>query len=281
MAKTELMIEPIERLKKDVREAAKRLTVTEVRYLVDLYYQIQEVRKGSGNQITTMTKTAEPVFVLSWTHNTMERIEEEIRKAMDIYTDHESSGMGAWAKAICGIGPVISAGLLASIDITRAPTVGHIWRFAGLDPTCEWKKGEKRPWNASLKVLCWKIGQSFMKVSGNENDVYGKIYLARKAFEITMNDSGARAETAKQTLEKKTYRKTTEAYKAYAAGKLPAGQIDARARRYAVKQFLSDWHGEAYRRHYKTEPPKPYPIAILGHAHYRQPLTAAPEVKKT
>ena len=42
-----------------------------------------------------------------------------------------------------GIGPVIAAGLLANIDIKQAPTVGHIWRFAGLDPTNKWigKKG--------------------------------------------------------------------------------------------------------------------------------------------
>jgi hypothetical protein len=44
--------------------------------------------------------------------------------------------------------------LLARIDIVKAPTAGHIWRYAGLDPTVRWNKGEKRPWNAGLKVLC-------------------------------------------------------------------------------------------------------------------------------
>lgn len=56
--------------------------------------------------------------------------------------------------SIHGIGPVISAGLLAHIDIHRAVTVGHIWRFAGLDPSVKWLKKTKRPWNAGLKVLC-------------------------------------------------------------------------------------------------------------------------------
>jgi hypothetical protein len=40
--------------------------------------------------------------------------------------------------SIKGIGPVIAAGLLANIDITKAPTAGHIWRFAGLDPSSKW-----------------------------------------------------------------------------------------------------------------------------------------------
>jgi len=320
MSQTELLPEPIERLKKDVRAAAKLLTIDEIRYLVDLYYQIQEFRKGAGNQISTMTKSKEPVFLLSWSHGTMERIEEEIRKALDIYTDVEPTGMGAWTKAICGIGPVISAGLLAHIEMehwrcrgtgsskreeqqpdpadsyltitvqVKVPcakgqpcsaaceleaidTVGHIWSFAGLDPTRKWNKGEKRPWCADLKVLCWKIGQSFMKVQNNDKDVYGKLYARRKALEIQRNESGQFKETAAEILKSKNFRTTTEAFKAYSLGKLPPGHIDARARRYAVKQFLADWHGEAYRRYFKKEPPLPYPIAILGHSHYRIPGT--------
>ena len=32
-----------------------------------------------------------------------------------------------------------------------------------------------------LKELCWKIGESFVKVKGNPADIYGKIYEERKA----------------------------------------------------------------------------------------------------
>ena len=56
----------------------------------------------------------------------------------------------------------ISAGLMANIDITKVQTAGQIQAFAGLDPTREWNKGEKRPYNARLKALCWKIGQCFI-----------------------------------------------------------------------------------------------------------------------
>ena len=58
--------------------------------------------------------------------------------------------------------------------------------------------------------------------------------------------------------------------KTYKAGKLPDGHIHSRCKRYAVKQFIADWWAEAYRDHFKKEPPLPYPIAILGHAHLRK-----------
>jgi hypothetical protein len=34
-----------------------------------------------------------------------------------------------------------------------------------------------------------------------------------------------------------------------------------------VKLFLAHYHEVAYKDHYKTEPPLPYAIAHLGHAH--------------
>ena len=172
---------------------------------------------------------------------------------------------------ICGIGPVIAAGLLAHIDIEKAPTVGHIWNFAGLNPFQDWNKGEKRPWNASLKTLCWKIGQSFVKVSNNDKDVYGKIYKKRKEYEMAKNEAGDYAEQAKQKLERFKIGKDTEAYKYYSEGKLPPAHIQQRAERYAVKMFLSHLHEVWYREHYGTEPPKPFVISQLGHAHYIAP----------
>jgi hypothetical protein len=38
----------------------------------------------------------------------------------------------------------------------------------------------KRPYNEKLKVLSWKIGESFVKVRNRPQDVYGKIYVERK-----------------------------------------------------------------------------------------------------
>lgn len=262
-------MEPIERLNRDLMRAMSDIGVDEARYLVDSYYQIQDYRKASNNQGRALERSDEPHGVVGWLGSQMNAVEGQLKRALGEWAAQQPAG--AWAQSIVGIGPVLSAGLLAHIDITKAPTVGHIWRFAGLDPTVRWEKGQKRPWNAALKVLSWKIGQSFVKVSGNERDVYGKIYLARKARETEMNDALAFSDQAERKLATTRIGKDTEAYKAYSGGKLPPSHIHARAERYAVKLFLSHFHEAAYFAHYQTLPPKPYVITHLQHAHYIAP----------
>src|SRR3990167_8778391 len=181
-------LNPITRLSRDLKEAAATLSPDEARYLVDAYYQIQEYRKAASNQVRSLVEAKEPHAVILWLAEQNESLEGQIKRALDRWSD--ANAVGQWAKSIVGIGPVISAGLLAHIDIAKAPTVGHIWRFAGLDPTVSWDKGQKRPWNASLKTLCWKIGESFVKVSNMEKDVYGKVYQQRKELEAVNNDAG-------------------------------------------------------------------------------------------
>lgn len=258
-------LESAKRLTKDLKEAAKTLSDDEARFLVDAYYMMQEDRKRADNQVLSLNKAQEPHAVLAWLAGNTENLEGQIKRALDSYS--AAHPVGVWARDVDGIGPVIASGLLAHIKIERAPTVGHIWRFAGLDPTLSWDKGQNRPWNASLKTLCWKIGESFVKVSGKETAVYGHIYEERKRLELERNESGAFAEQAKAKLEKFKIGKDTDAYAAYSVGKLPPAHIHARAKRYAVKLFLAHLHAEMYRQHYGEEPPKPYAIAILGHAH--------------
>lgn len=263
----------IERLTRDLKAAARTMSADEARFLVDYYYIAQEDRKRSNNQERALSASQEPHTVLTWLAVQSSSLEGEIRKALDAYTDAHI--MGSWMRGIVGIGPVIAAGLLAHIDITKAPTAGHIWRFAGLDPTVVWEKGKKRPWNAKLKTLCWKLGQSFMKQKGHVNCFYGRLYDERKAFEIARNERGDNCEYALERAH--FFGKTTEAYKHLSAGKLPPAQIDARARRYAVKIFLSHLHAEWYRQEFKTEPPVPFAIAHLGHAHMIEPPVPHPK----
>lgn len=258
-------LEPIKKLTKDVKTAAKVLTKQEARYLVDTYYQIQEYRKATSNQCRIMEESGEPHEVLSWFLDNAESLENQIKNALKAYA--EANPVGKWCMSIMGIGPVISAGLLAHIDITKCPTAGHIWSYAGLNPSAKWEKGQLRPWNARLKVLCWKIGQSFVKVSNNPNDVYGKLYQQRKVYEQAKNEAGEYASQAESILQNKKIGKDTEAYKWYSQGKLPPAHIQQRVERYATKIFLSHLHEFWYRHEFGEEPPAPYPIAILGHAH--------------
>lgn len=294
----------LQKLSKDLRKAASTLGAAEARFLVDSYYQLQDFRKASANQTRALNDSEEPHDTVSFFQGQFATVEEQIKKALDEYSASEP--MGRWARLHVGIGPVIAAGLSAHIDITKAPTVGHIWRFAGLDPTVRWERGHKRPWNADLKVLCWKIGDSFVKFSGRDDCFYGQIYKQRKLYEIERDDAvqvmpesavvtasekdatvgtfvldgaattvyeiggkwlhGGNAKAAHDTLQTKNI-KDKETRRLYESAHLPPGRLDLRARRYAVKLFLAHFHEQAYRDHYKTEPPLPYPIAHLQHTH--------------
>lgn len=262
-------LEPIARLTRDVRAAAAGMSDAEARVLVDLYYTLQEYRKSSYNQVRAMREAEEPHATVEHFAGTFETLERNVKSVLDRYTD--AHPVGRWLKGIVGIGPVLAAGLLAHLDLSRAQTVGSWWRFAGLDPTVRWEKGQKRPWNAELKTLCWKVGQSFMKVQNHPNDVYGKLYRQRKAHEQAQNEAGAYAEQAAAVLEAKRIGKDTEAYKWYSQGKLPPAHIDARARRWAVKLFLAHLFEVMWEHEKGSAPPLPYPIAMLNHAHKIEP----------
>ena len=224
--------------------------------LVDVYYQIQKHRIATAAQSRTLSKGEEPHAVVDYLSNELHTLENEITKGLHAYASNDP--VGQWSLSICGIGPIIAAGLLAHIDIEKAPTAGHIWSFAGLEPAQEWKRGTKRPWNGSLKRLCWIIGQSFVKVSGNKSDVYGQIYKQRKDYEQQKNENGDYADQAAQKLSSAKIYKSTEAYKWYSAGKLPPAQIHQRAMRYATKLFLAHWQHVAFKARYGCDPPKPY-----------------------
>jgi hypothetical protein len=127
-------------------------------------------------------------------------------------------------------------------------------------------KGTKRPFNAQLKTLCWKLGQSFMKFSNAPECDYGRLYRMQK--ELYVGRNAADNYTARALERATKVNKATEAYKHYSVGKLPPGHIDAMARRWAVKRFLADLHVAWFWTHYGKLPPLPYPVAILGHAHY-------------
>jgi hypothetical protein len=244
--------------------AAATLSEQEARFLVDGYYLMQDGRKRANNQLRSMPD--EPHGLIDWLAEQSEILEGQIKRTLDTYA--EANVIGRWLKSIYGVGPVIAAGMLAHIDITQAPTAGHIWRFAGLDPTVKWGKGEKRPWNAEFKTLCWKTGQTFMKFSNEEECVYGHVYKKRKAYEVARNDSGGNAERAAADVAANRYKKKTDAFKAVSKGKLPDAQVDAQARRYTVKLFLSHIHCAMWWQRFHELPRDPYAIAHLGHAHF-------------
>lgn len=258
-------IQLFEALKRDLRDSSRNLTHNEARRLVYFYYSLQEQRIRAANQLRKLNESGEPHAIFTWINKNTERLETWVKTALDVYSQNHPAG--EWLRSVKGIGPVIAAGLLANIDIEKAPTAGHIWSFAGLNPGKTWNKGEKRPWNADLKTLCWKLGESFVKVSGHEDAFYGQVYKNRKALELAKNEAGEYAEQAAAKLVKFKIDPSTDAYKAYIQGRLPPAHIHARAKRYAVKLLLSHLHEVWYELHHGVPAPAPYVFAHLAHAH--------------
>tara|TARA_Y100001949_G_scaffold170577_1_gene171907 strand:- start:63 stop:971 length:909 start_codon:yes stop_codon:yes gene_type:complete len=289
--------ELITRLNKDLRDSATLMGRREARYLVDLYYTVQDQRKRAASQ--GLAGENEPKSLTDWLFDQFRVLENDVKRSLAVYS--LSAAPGQWAQSVHGIGPVIAAGLLAHIDVHpwkcktpevrggkrktcfedkphnnglcgREPvhTAGGVWRFAGLDPTVKWEKKTRRPWNASLKRLAWIIGDSFCKQRNSPKDFYGKFYEQRKVEEVTKNQRGDFADQAAASLRERKI-KDPDLKKTLESGMLPDGRIELRARRYAVKLFLSHYHHVAYVTEFGTLPPSPYAINVLGHAHYVAP----------
>jgi len=414
---------PLTKLAADVKASAAVLTVDEVRYVVDLYYQLQEYRIRSQSQVRLASEGGEPSALLAWIYMTLAGLEQEIQGAMERFTD--AHPVGRWSRSITGIGPILAAGLLARLRLQkpaqfhlrdaehtllatftahahgiagnalsvlvepggltfavgvgasgaevfpigagedaiaalcaavrassrqvtatfhaeghplahdwRAMTgghdirsAGHIWSFCGLNPDVEWLGKDKAhalvrdvvgkaatvtgeqlatiaaqvhrpaarllelahgtygedgpevattalikvlsrpPYSLEMKVLAYKIGASFEKSQNRPTDFYGKLYAQRKLYEQQRNAAGYnRPYAEKQLASGKRFDKSKAAYKAYSEGRIPDGQIRARAMRWATKIFLAHWFEVAYETLHGEKAPAPYPIAIQHHA---------------
>lgn len=252
----------LRKLRKDIKAASATLTGPEARYLVDTYYGLQKYRVSNSNQVAALTKAEEPHGTLAFFAGQMETLENQVRSVLDVYS--LSQPLGQWARSVRGIGPVLASGLLAHVDVEKANTAGKLWRFAGLDPTVTWDKGGKRPWNARLKVIAWKIGESFVKVSGHDEAFYGKVYAKRKMLEEERNAAHSFSAQAEISLASKRWKKDTDAFAAYSHGELPQARIHLRACRYAVKLFLAHYL-EVGRKLRGLSVPLPYAIEHMGH----------------
>ena len=302
-------LQPIIKMNRDMMTALATeipggVTDNQARFLVDTYYTIQKARIRNSNQVKGLERDAKKTGHDPEPHQALDRFmadfsihEENIKRVLTWYVSMHPL---AWFfERTLGVGGVLAAGLLAHIDIEQCPTVGHIYSFAGLNPGTQWDKGQKRPWNTGLKTICWKIGDSFVKLSGRQDSFYSQVYKTRKALEWARNLAGEFAEQATQSMERKKYGKSTDQYAWYTGqcspelarmmleeGNTPTvsackgddgipmlspAHIDARARRYAVKLFLSHLHECWYREQFGKEPPNPFAIAIQGHAHYIPP----------
>jgi hypothetical protein len=250
---------PTKLARQDFYEAIRALKPREVEFIVYSYYSVQKDRVRLNNRAKALMKQGEPLRVTQYLLSQAEAFEKEVRKILAQWIKFQGPHAD-WLLSIRGIGPVLASGLISTFDVEKAPTAGAMWRYAGLDPSTTWDKGQKRPFNLRAKTLCWKVADSFRKAGG----YYGDLYRYRKHLESARNEAGEYRELAEKTLKENPKHKQADWYK---RGLLPPGRLDLRALRFCVKIFLSHFHECLYVVHKKILPPRPYALAILGHAH--------------
>jgi Transposase IS116/IS110/IS902 family len=265
---------------KELKLMASNASAMETRALVDTYYTIQRDRIRMGNRMSAISRETDITSngsMMDFFVKEFIGMEELAKAPLKAYV--ESRVDGRWLLSITGIGPVLAATMLAHFDVTKTTSASGFEKFAGIAPNVEWNKGEKRPFNATLKKTMFLLGESFVKQSNRESAFYGHFYKAKKQHEIMLNESGKLAETALNYLNKaksgniqvtneedKTWRDTLR------EGKLPPFLIDKRARRKAVSLFVSHLFVVMYEvQHGKSPEHKPYVFDIMGHKDYISP----------
>lgn len=136
----EIEVQGLASISKNIKESVVGLTLPQVRYLVDAYYQMQGARVAMENQARSMiqgydstidgAKDAHPLAI-QWTSKAFRNDEGQIQKMLDKYTD--SIPMGRYLKSIKGIGPVLAAGILAYFNIDKANHANQFISYAGLN----------------------------------------------------------------------------------------------------------------------------------------------------
>ncbi len=218
--------ETLAAMRKDLKTASTKLGRKEVQYLVKMYYDFQKYRIVSNNRIKAVEKRDDgPVACLGFFKGHFEDLEKTMIVPLKNYVENDP--VGQWLISQRGIGPVIAAGFLSFLDVTRASSASHFISYAGLDPSMswdlkakQWKRthtkhdpatgkrifigetlmGRKRPFNLELKTLCFKFSKSIVMVGGDGE--YRKIYDARKAQEVQYNAAGMFREQALMLLER-------------------------------------------------------------------------------
>lgn len=246
----------------DTLERSYRLEAKEISWAVELYYDAQELRVRYANK----ERTEQRGVLSEWMQYWLSVGEKEIYRKLKHWIEGEEPAAEAkWAYEQWGIGPVLAAGLAAHIDVAKAKTPSAVWRYAGQDPTADRPvKGKKLPYNRRLKLVCFKIGESFVKVSGKPDSLYGKLYAEFKAAEIRKNESGLYKEAAAKELRTKDFKRDTVTKARLLEGKLSDGHLHAKAKRKAVKIFLSHYWVKG-REARNLEVREPYAIRVLGH----------------
>lgn len=210
-----------------------------MRDIVSAYYRMQSER-------SILSAHSDKLQESEYNHDVLNRVSDVFVSIEDsLYPLFETFSLqykvGQWALLHSGITPVFVAGLISNIDISKAYNVSSVYRYCGIDPSLTYVKGSKVLWNADLKSLVWKIGQSISKCTTSKNSFYVDLYHQNRTSCQQINLSGGYSHKAKDILTNRNI-KNTAIRRKLESGFLPDVYIDAQARKFVVKIFLAHFH---------------------------------------
>lgn len=151
-----------------------------IRALVDLRDRtLQKSRIAFGNRVSALDRGADEAdaagraIIEKW----FARFEElEAEADADLAELVKEIAIVRQMRAVKGVGPTLSAKIVAMIDIGRADTVSALWRYAGyavIDGARERPvRGEKLHYNSRLKTALYLLAGSFLKANSPYRQIY-------------------------------------------------------------------------------------------------------------
>ncbi len=151
------------------------MAIADIRPLIDTRDRaIQKSRIAFGNRLAALENEQDKAdhdtfFLYEKWHQRFTDLEKELNE--DIVSVAEDVPIVQQLCNIRGISYTLAAKLVSFIDISRAPTVSALWRYAGyavFDGMRERKeKGKKLHYNTRLKCACYLVATSFLRTSGS------------------------------------------------------------------------------------------------------------------
>jgi len=176
-----------------------------------------------------------------------------------------------YLRNVKGIGPILAGGLVSFFDPYKAPHPSSFWKYAGLHvvegEAPKRVKGAKLGFNPRARVLCWKIADSFIKQRTPLYRPYYDVVKVEEAakFGVLDPDESVHPERCPKYLPcLKRMEGRAQRTNTKAKACPCLKHIDYRARRKMVKLFIADFWA-VWRKMEGLPPSEPYSVRILGH----------------
>lgn len=232
-------------------------------FLVKTQLAIEKIRIAAQVRNSHLHLRGENDPICGELQKRVQAVEDFVDKTVaDTIKDHPAYD---WFSQVKGVGKENIAKVIGLVDITRAPHISSLWKFAGMHtqngkaPKPE--KGKKLDYNSTLRTMCWRLGSSLIRAKGK----FYQYYLKEKnKYQTRFKNQGYKIMPSDKLPTDKKGRKYEP------KDVLSEGHLDNMARRKMIKLFLSMLY-VAWRSQLGLPISSPFSIVHLGHNHLYKP----------